>query len=108
MGVIYIKKPLNRRKRRIEMGIEELGEVGLKVLIFLHGKGECKMGDIVRLAGIGWSGLYRVYPVLMKYGLVKERQEGKVRYLSLTEFGMKIAEEVIKIDKMLTVRMTGR
>ena len=105
MGVVYIKNSLVKRKRRLKMGLDELGEVGIKVLLFLYKKGtESNMGEIVRLAGVGWSGLYRVYPVLLKYGLIRERQKGKVRFWGLTDFGRKIAEEILKIEKMLTVR----
>lgn len=74
-----------------------------RILLFLHQKGKTKAGAFVEVAN--YSTAVKAAQRLMEIGLVKMEEEisnNKLAYMySLTDLGKEVAEEFLKIDKMI-------
>ena len=81
--------------------LEELGESGLKVVMYLYKVGEKPLDPLRRELHIGYTALYRALHTLDRYGLVSERPLGVKRLLSLTEKGKRVAEKLLEAEEIL-------
>lgn len=80
--------------------LEEVGETGIKILLFLH-EGRAKLTDFKKELGMGYAGIYNAVAMLLKHGLVKEYHEGKARYFELTPVGKQVAEKIWEAEQIL-------
>lgn len=80
--------------------IEELGESGIKIIVFLY-KDRKKLSDFKEELHIGIAGVYRSMAVLLSRGLVVEEREGNARYFTLTRKGQRVAATVLEADRIM-------
>ena len=86
--------------------IEELGVTGIKILLYLEEKKRGYVRQILREASVGYTAFYRALYKLKKFGLVEEDLElGRIRVISLTEKGEKIAEKLKEADILLQAKL---
>jgi len=77
--------------------LRNLGIAGLKIIMVLREKRECSVNELIRNARTGGRVLYRVLPVLRKYGLIEEKWVFDRRIISLTKKGEKVARVICKL-----------
>ena len=74
-----------------------------RTLLFLYQKGKTKAGAFIEIAN--YSTAIKAAQRLMEIGLVKMEEEmlnNKLAYMySITDLGKEVAEEFLKIDKMI-------
>jgi predicted transcriptional regulator len=80
--------------------LEEVGETGLKILLFLYQR-RAKFTDFKKDLGAGNEAVYRAVLILERHGLIIERREGKKRMFELSEKGKKVAEKMNEAEKIL-------
>jgi len=80
--------------------IEEIGEVGLKIILMLGRQEKMVMLELKR-SGLSYSSIYRMLPILEKYGLIKEEREGIKRFFSLTEKGQLFYKKLLELEDLL-------
>ena len=81
--------------------IEELGESGLRILLFLGKKKEANISTLKKELYMGSAGVYSALSYLFKYGLVKKERRGKERVISITEKGAKVVEKLLEADQLI-------
>ncbi len=81
--------------------IEELGSVGLKVVLALAVKREAGIRELIAEARVSSSSVYRALTILYKYNLIKERSLYGRRLISLTDKGRRFAELILEADRVL-------
>ena len=81
--------------------IEEVGKVGIKILIFLARRQRAKLTDFRKVMGAGYEGIYSSLYKLRELGLIEEERERNTRYFMLTKDGRKIAELLEEADRLL-------
>jgi len=81
--------------------IEELGSVGLKVVLALAVKKEVGIRELIAEARVSSSSVYRALTILYKYNLVKERSMYGRRLISLTEKGRRFARLILEAERVL-------
>ncbi|RLE61878.1 MAG: hypothetical protein DRJ38_10705 [Thermoprotei archaeon] len=81
--------------------LEELGEHGIVILVYLYVHGKAYISEIQKKLGIGAVPLYRALAVLYKLRLVEEEKRFPRKYLKLTEEGREVAELLVEAEKKL-------
>jgi predicted transcriptional regulator len=81
--------------------LEEVGETGIKILLFLYKK-RAKLTDFKEELGAGYEAVYRAVLILERHKLINEHCEGKKRVFELSEKGKRIAEKMTEAEKILT------
>jgi len=88
--------------------IEEVGKVGIKILIFLARRGKAKLTEFRTRMGAGYEGIYSALYKLRELGLIEEKREGNTRFFKLTEEGKKIADLLEQADRYLIKLIESR
>ncbi|RLE73701.1 MAG: hypothetical protein DRJ56_08775 [Thermoprotei archaeon] len=81
--------------------IEELGEHGLLILLYLFRHGREYKAALQKKLRIGTTPMYRAFSVLYKYRLIREVREFPRVYVELTERGRAIAEKIHEAEELL-------
>ena len=82
--------------------IEELGFVGLKLVLALGTKKELGIRELIAEARVSSSSIYRALTILYKYNLIKERSLYGRRLISLTKKGEKFAKLILEAERVLS------
>lgn len=81
--------------------IEELGESGLEIILYLHKVREAALDRIRRDLHKGYSAVYRALHVLDKHKLITERAEGNKRIFKLTKKGELLATKLREAEEII-------
>lgn len=81
--------------------IDDLGEKGLKIVLYLAKRNNAKLSDFKLDLEMGSAAVYRAIKTLYQYQIIREESQGPARYFSLTEKGKKIAELLMQIEALL-------
>lgn len=80
--------------------LEEVGETGIKILLFLYER-KAKLTDFKEEIGVGNEAVYRCVLILERYQLIVEHNEGKKRIFELTPKGKQIAELMWEAENIM-------
>ncbi|MEN3026074.1 MAG: MarR family transcriptional regulator [Candidatus Methanosuratincola petrocarbonis] len=75
-----------------------------QVLVFILNNGPAPVSEIIRKGGLSQTSLYNALRKLKDAGLIEEKFEEdfpRRRLISLTEKGMKVAEKLEEIERLL-------
>jgi len=87
-------------KRKIM--IEQLGFVGIKILLALHESEEALyIREIIREAKISSSTINRALAVLSDFGLITYEYKFNRKFVRLTRAGREVAELIAKADEII-------
>ncbi|MEM4157371.1 MAG: hypothetical protein QXN69_03490 [Candidatus Methanomethylicaceae archaeon] len=81
--------------------IDDFGETGLKIVIYLSKKGRAKLSDFKLDLRMGSAAVYRALKILYEYKVIGEESEGVARYFFLTEKGKKVADLINQVEVLL-------
>jgi len=82
--------------------LDDLGESGIKIVLFLFRKGDAILSDFKKEIGMGYEAIYRSIATLIKYGLIVEKEmHGNVRCFELSEKGKRIAEKIWEAEQIM-------
>jgi len=81
--------------------IEKLKDTDLKIIMYLYEVKEAPIAWIVNGCKMSFGTVYRAIKILSDYKIIGERAEGNKRIIYLTDIGIKIAEHLLAIDKLL-------
>jgi len=81
--------------------LEELGEHGIAILLYLHRRGREYKRALQTNLRIGAVPFYRALSTLYKYGLVTEVREFPRIYVTLTERGRQLAAVLWQAEELL-------
>jgi len=89
-----------RVTKKIISMIEELGKVGIKIMLVLYkGKGRKYIAEILKEGDISPSSIYRGLSVLADFGLIYYEDEYGRKFVNLTDPGWIVAEHLCKADQ---------
>lgn len=86
-----------------EIMLEEIGFVGIKILLSLYRSDEEKMyiRELMREAGIGGTSTYRALAVLADFGLVRLKRKYRMKFIFLTDSGREVAKLLDEADRII-------
>ena len=84
----------HKYKRRTMYKIEEIGNIGIRILLYLLKHESANVTELIELLHIGRQTIYYRLKVLRIFGLLATRQIGVEKRFYLTEKGKKVAQHI--------------
>jgi len=101
---VYIFKFKQRKMSKLE----ELGYIGVKVILYLSKVREANISSLIKELHVGKQTIYYRLKVLRLYNLVTHEKQGVEKIYRLTEEGKKLAELLQEIDELMEVSIKKR
>lgn len=88
-------------KRGKMFRFEDIGDKGMRLLLFLYLAKRGRVTDFIYVIKLGKATIYKSLGAARLYGLIREERIGAEKYYYLTEKGEKVAKLILQIEEEL-------